>query len=483
MNNFYKILFLYLILSGVSFYGYGQTYTYNPSKAGCNGTWGNGNCWDITTLNDPSGCTANASLFPPAIPAGCKVNVVINDDLTITGDLTFDGTYNSISVGNGAKFNITGNVTIGEARQVEFNVVGNSEFNILGELIISLGSNNPSTILDITGDDTANILVGSIDLKGRSIINILDGGRLISSGTTRYNGNSSQINVSGFFRTFQLEIMGGSQHQLNTFGDAKVIIDNDLELFGNSQIVFGGNSEIDIGGNINAGGAARVTATGSAKVYYCGVISNEIELEAGKFFDSCRILPVELLYFNSNFSPQNGATIINWSTAKEWENSHFEIERSEMNIKKFKKIGQVKGIGWTETISSYSYEDKNLPISGGIVYYRLKQVDFNGNFEYSSVVSVNLPMLQVTNGIWRAYPNPTENGQLRVSLLDRDGYNEESLTFRLIHPTSVTESMSVSNEDEMNEILATWVAKIPRGLFVVEIRWGQKVEHIKVLKK
>jgi hypothetical protein len=483
MNNFYKIFFLYLMLSGVSFYAYGQTYTYNPSKVGCDGTWGNGNCWDKSALDDPNGCTENAGLFPPVLPSGCKVNVVINDDLTFTGDLTFSGTYNRISVGNGAKFNVTGNVTIGATRQVEFNVIENSEFNIGGELIISLGSTNTNTILNITGDDTSNVMVGSIDLQGRAVINIQDGGRLISEGTTRYNGNSSQINVYGFFRTFQLEIMGGSQHQLNTFGDAKVIIDNDLELFGNSQIVFGGNSEIDIGGNINAGGSSRVTATESAKVYYCGDISNEVREQNGDFINSCRLLPVDLLYFNSDFKPGNNSTVLEWSTAKEWENSHFEIERSEQDIKNFRKIGQVKGMGWTDTISSYTYEDKDLPISGGMVYYRLKQIDFNGKFEYSSVVSVQLPGFQLTKGIWRAYPNPTENDQMRVGLLDRNGYNGERLTFRLIQTTSVSESMTVADIEEMNEILASLIPKISKGLFVVEVRWGQKVEHIKVLRK
>ncbi|WP_373520291.1 glycine-rich domain-containing protein [Aquiflexum sp.] len=200
-------------------------------------------------------------------------------------------------------------------------------------------------------------------------------------------------------------------------------------------------------------------------------------------FLSSRILPVEFLNFEIKFLDQIFSSVISWYTAKEWENSHFEIERSELNIKNFEKIGQVKGMGWTETITSYSFEDKNLPLSGGLVYYRLKQIDFSGKFEYSSVVSVNLPKIHVTQGVWRAYPNPTVNDQLRVSLLDRNGYNDEALTFRLIQANSVSESMTVSTEEEMNEILAGWVPRMSRGLFVVEIRWGQKVEHIKVLRK
>lgn len=484
MNNFYKLLFLYIFLSGVYTYGYGQTYTYNPIKVGCDGTWGNGNCWDKTPLNDPSGCTENISLSPPIAPTECKVNVVINHDLTFTGDLTFGGTNNRISVGNGAKFNVTGNVTIGAERQVEFNVLENSEYSIGGELVISLGANNPNTILNINGDGTANVFVGSIDLKGRAILNIEEDGRLISSGPTKYNGNSSRIDVYGFFRTSEVDIQGGSDHQLNSYGSAKIIIDGDIILGGTSDITFNGDSEIDVGGEIDNSGNAKIIASDDAKVYYCGSIKkpeNAIKKDNGDFINSCRLLPVDLLYFNFDFSPQENVSILYWSTAKEWENSHFEIERSDLNVKNFRKIGEIKGIGWTDAVTEYSFEDKNLPISGGTVYYRLKQVDLDGKFEYSSIVSLNLPELHLTQGIWRAYPNPTDGEQLRIGLLDRSEYNGENLTFRIIHTTAVSESITVSNEVEMNEILASKVAKMPKGLFVIEIRWGQKVEYIKVL--
>jgi hypothetical protein len=194
-------------------------------------------------------------------------------------------------------------------------------------------------------------------------------------------------------------------------------------------------------------------------------------------------LPVQLSKFNVDFLNQSRRVKVSWATTKEWENSGFDIERSEQNIKNFKKIGQVKGMGWSDTVIEYAFEDKNLPISGGMVYYRLKQVDFDGKFEYSRVLPVNLPKLDFTQGVWRAYPNPTNGEQLRIGLLERNEYNGERLTFRIIQTTSVSEPISVSDEAEMNEILSTMIPKISKGLFIVEIRWGQKVEHIKVLRK
>jgi hypothetical protein len=57
------------------------------------------------------------------------------------------------------------------------------------------------------------------------------------------------------------------------------------------------------------------------------------------------------------------------------------------------------------------------------------------------------------------------------------------LTFRLIHPMIQTQPISVASENEMNEVLADLSRRMPKGVFVVEIQWGQKVEHIKVLKQ
>jgi len=113
----------------------------------------------------------------------------------------------------------------------------------------------------------------------------------------------------------------------------------------------------------------------------------------------------------------------------------------------------------------------------------LKQVDFNGKSSYSKVVSVKVSTIQSTKGVWRAYPNPTNGEQLKINLLDRSQYDEEPITFRIIHPTTVSNVVSVKSENEMNDTIGQMIGGIPKGIFVVEIRWGQKVEHIKVIKK
>jgi hypothetical protein len=112
------------------------------------------------------------------------------------------------------------------------------------------------------------------------------------------------------------------------------------------------------------------------------------------------ILPVELISFTAT---SNGKEVIlNWSTATELNNLGFEIQRSTEG-KEFFTVGFVNGHGTTTEQRNYSYADKNL--YNGKYYYRLKQVDYDGSFEYSEVVEVE----------WRAfnsylldqnYPNP-----------------------------------------------------------------------------
>jgi hypothetical protein len=146
------------------------------------------------------------------------------------------------------------------------------------------------------------------------------------------------------------------------------------------------------------------------------------------------ILPV--LYGDLSLDFINPKRIVefNWSTTKEWESSHFEVERATQGIQ-FEKIGEVKSAGWSDIIMEYAFEDKQLPLTGGNLLYRLKQVDLDGKYDYSKVLSVRIPGVEFSSGVWRAYPNPTDGNALRINLMDASQYNDETITFRLFHPT------------------------------------------------
>lgn len=195
------------------------------------------------------------------------------------------------------------------------------------------------------------------------------------------------------------------------------------------------------------------------------------------------ILPVEYAYINVSFDDKSRTAHITWATFKEWENSHFEIERAINNVTTFENIAKIEGVGYSDVLTDYGFTDKNLPLIGSMAYYRLKQMNFSGSFAYSETVGLRIPQVGTSIGVWRAYPNPTLDYQLRIALLDRSRYDGEQISFRIAHPMVTTQAITVNSENEMNEQLANLIPRIPKGLMVVEIQWGQNVEYIKVLRK
>lgn len=240
---------------------------------------------------------------------------------------------------------------------------------------------------------------------------------------------------------------------------------------------------IDDEGNILEGITDPTNLTGLSDGTYFLFMTDETGI-VRCFSRTLGFVPTPVVYENLSiyFNTPLRSVDFFWSTTKEWEASHYDVERA-VNGTQFEKIGEVKAAGWSDQLSEYLFEDKMLPLSGGNLLYRLKQVDFNGDFEYSKVLSVRVPGVEFTSGVWRAYPNPTDGNALRISLLDASQYNNEPLTFRLIHPMAQSPAMTLPSEMELNEVLTQMTARIPKGVFVVEIQWGQKVEHIKVLKQ
>ncbi len=113
------------------------------------------------------------------------------------------------------------------------------------------------------------------------------------------------------------------------------------------------------------------------------------------------VLPVELITFEGRM--EDGATFLNWETASEINNDYFEVEHST-DGRTFTMLDMVQGNGTTSSVSKYEFLDKNPAVNGN--YYRLKQVDFDGAFEYSNIVYVENKKNE-TPGI--IYPNPAYN--------------------------------------------------------------------------
>lgn len=118
-------------------------------------------------------------------------------------------------------------------------------------------------------------------------------------------------------------------------------------------------------------------------------------------------IPVELASFNASVT--GNEVILTWSTASETNNHGFEIERNSGSLQPTASnagwvvIGFTEGNGTTTGMQSYSFTDKSL--SSGKYLYRLKQVDFDGTFEYSNTVEVDVNHPERFE-LSQNYPNP-----------------------------------------------------------------------------
>ena len=137
---------------------------------------------------------------------------------------------------------------------------------------------------------------------------------------------------------------------------------------------------------------------------------------ASLFYDTLSVLlnniiPAELENFSS--LTDNDKVVLNWNTTFEMNNYGFEIERSEQNVG-WESIGFVAGAGNSRKKISYSYVDDSLQ-STGIYNYRLKVIELNGYYRYSSRTSATINVITATKNaanspkvfnLEQNFPNP-----------------------------------------------------------------------------
>lgn len=152
-------------------------------------------------------------------------------------------------------------------------------------------------------------------------------------------------------------------------------------------------------------------------------------------------LPVELTSFTAGAS--QGKITLNWTTATEINNSGFEIERS-FDEDNFFAVGFIKGNGTTTEPRKYSFADE-LDVNGTeTLFYRLKQVDYNGVFSYSNIVSVVFD-IPTEFALGQNYPNPfnpstkikysiPQNGLVLIVVYDLTGQQVATLLNEVKEP-------------------------------------------------
>ncbi len=128
-------------------------------------------------------------------------------------------------------------------------------------------------------------------------------------------------------------------------------------------------------------------------------------------------LPIELINFEANTTQENDV-LLTWQTASEINNDFFTIEKSANGID-FEFVAEVKGAGNSASILNYSTTDFS-PFAGES-FYRLKQTDFDGAYEYSEVIKVQID----NDNEITIYPNPVNKNDKIINILSDEHIIDE----------------------------------------------------------
>ncbi|MGB6037312.1 MAG: T9SS type A sorting domain-containing protein, partial [Cryomorphaceae bacterium] len=173
-------------------------------------------------------------------------------------------------------------------------------------------------------------------------------------------------------------------------------------------------------------------------------------------------LPIELIFFDANASGK--AVKLDWTTVTELNNDYFTIERSSDGVH-FERVGFVNGNGNSSEEISYSFVD-DAPF-GGTSYYRLKQTDFDGQFETYPMVPVTIEeSLDLL-----VYPNPA----IEKVTVQAVGRGEKLI--RLINFSGV----EIASKRTSDQTLQFDLAEFSSGIYIVEVSNGSTVEFKKLI--
>ncbi len=191
-------------------------------------------------------------------------------------------------------------------------------------------------------------------------------------------------------------------------------------------------------------------------------------------------LPVELVYLQA-VQVENSVQL-KWQTASEENNSHFEIERSIGSAMNFEQIGLIEGNGTIETPQTYQYIDDVVPVKNQNLYYRLKQIDYDGSYEFSPVVKASIDYKAKTETSWAVYPNPYRQGRLSITLLDPSLLTHDQHTFSL---HNMYGELKVKVKDSISRgasSIESFLVTAPKGIYILQIKSGQQIQSFRLIR-
>ncbi|MDF2189200.1 T9SS type A sorting domain-containing protein [Paraflavitalea sp. CAU 1676] len=188
-----------------------------------------------------------------------------------------------------------------------------------------------------------------------------------------------------------------------------------------------------------------------------------------KTFSLNSTLPTKLAYFTAKAAGQQ--VKLNWQSVTETQLARFAVEAS-YDGRQFHTLDSVKATGNSTTPNNYAFIHRNAP--NGKIWYRLKQIDIDGRYEYSALAQVNNVNEHYT--ALRAYPNPATN---RVIVSHEPATGKEQCA---IH--SMNGTVMVQAKPAAGSVQTTFdVQSLPTGTYLLVMTNGQAQNTTMLLKK
>jgi hypothetical protein len=185
-------------------------------------------------------------------------------------------------------------------------------------------------------------------------------------------------------------------------------------------------------------------------------------------------LPVELLSFTAAY---NGIDVdLKWATATETNSDYFSVERS-IDAVDFAEIGKIAASGNSNSILEYSSRDQ-FPMEG-LSYYRLKEVDFDGEFQYSGVVPININIDNDKNNLLEILNLSSGNGLLNFTF---NCVCKTSLNIRIIDATGRNVFLNTDHPMENGNVFSTDISSFSPGIYMIILSDGQNIKSQKFVR-
>ncbi len=354
---------------------------------------------------------------------------------------------------------------------------------INGDVVIA--EDVAGTITNLDGLSQVKSIKGSLHIQDNTMLNNLNGlsQLILVDGTLSLSNNAILPNVNGLSQ--MKAIFGNIQITQNALLDNVIGLNGVLQIEGSVEV--DNNAVLNsISGlkNIAASSLTGFTISNNTALGECAIFSlcdylempgssvtitnNAVDCNSVATVNTaCAALPVELISFTGQKADQG--VELNWQTVSELNNAGFEIQKSE-NALDWEIIDWMPGRGTTEELNTYSFLDTKPYV--GHNYYRLKQIDFDGQFAFSNIVNVKGELNDLAIQI---VPNPSigdftvtvanpQNSKMKITLFDSRG--EVFWTSRLIKDEAVWRKDFYINQD---------------GLYFLTVQLGREIFSEKVV--